>query len=64
MYSVTIGDDVFGELVQLVDQGIKLHIYDHLNKRDYLQPLWKALQYNLEIDFHCIFRASLMNGHD
>ena len=24
VYSVTIGDDVFGELVQLVDQGIKL----------------------------------------
>ena len=37
MYSVTIGDDVLGELVQLVDQGIKLHIYDCSNRRDSLQ---------------------------
>ena len=28
MYSVTISDDVLGELVQLVDQGIELDIYD------------------------------------
>jgi len=28
MYSVTIGDDILEELVQLVDQGIELDIYD------------------------------------
>ena len=44
VYSVTIGGDVLGELVQLVDQGIKLHIYDRLNKRDYLRSLGKAVQ--------------------
>ena len=36
MYSVTIGDDVLGELAQLVDQGIKLRIYDILEQQDYL----------------------------
>jgi hypothetical protein len=37
MGSVTIGDDVLGELVELVDQGIKLDIYDRSNNRDFLQ---------------------------
>jgi len=32
MSSVRIGDDVLGELVQLVDQGIKLRIYDRSNE--------------------------------
>ena len=33
MHLVTIGDDVLGELAQLVDQGIKLNIYDCSNNR-------------------------------
>jgi len=38
MDSVTISNDVLGELVELVDQGIKLDIFDRSNNRDFLQP--------------------------
>lgn len=34
---VAISDEVSNELVQLLDQGIKLRIYDSFNEKDYLQ---------------------------
>ena len=37
MDSVIIGDHVLEELVQFVDQGIKLHIYHRLSRRDSIQ---------------------------
>ena len=46
MHFVTIGDDVLGELVQLVGQGIKLRIYDRANNRARILSghIGKALQ--------------------
>ena len=38
MYSVRIGNDVLEELVELVDQGTELVIYDRLKRRNYLWP--------------------------